>query len=104
MSPAVLDRRGDERVRQSSLFDERRSGIPGRRPTEAAREPSFGADEARSAPDPRLGGDRLTLEARLERIWEGLLAAGAAECAVCAGELERTAHGGKCRACGSVLS
>jgi ribosomal protein L37AE/L43A len=50
-------------------------------------------------------GGRLTLEQRLDRVWEGLSAAGAASCPVCHGRLERTASGrGRCRSCGSTLS
>jgi hypothetical protein len=50
-------------------------------------------------------GGRLTLEARLDRVWEGLSAVGAAPCVVCRGRLERTAAGeGRCVSCGSVLS
>ena len=51
-------------------------------------------------------GGRLTLEQRLDRVWEGLSAAGVAVCPVCDGKLERRtgARGGMCRSCGSSLS
>jgi len=50
-------------------------------------------------------GGRLTLEQRLQGVWEGLSAAGVAQCVVCRGRLERTAAGeGRCVSCGSVLS
>ena len=49
-------------------------------------------------------GDRLTLEQRISRVWEGLLAAGAAECPVCAGRMERSGSQGRCLDCGSKLS
>jgi hypothetical protein len=51
-------------------------------------------------------GGRLTLEQRLDRVWEGLSAAGVSACPVCDGKLEaRTAvPGGICRRCGSTLS
>ena len=54
----------------------------------------------------RSDGDRLTLEQRLESVWEGLSAVGAAVCPVCDGKLEatRAAPGGVCRTCGSSLS
>jgi hypothetical protein len=48
------------------------------------------------------GGGRLTLEQRLDRVWEGLLAAGSAACPMCRGVMERGADGGAtCRGCGS---
>ena len=52
----------------------------------------------------RSDGGRLTLEQRLDRVWEGLLAAGAAECPLCGGEMERAGHAGRCTDCGSSLS
>jgi len=61
----------------------------------------------RPSPDrsPISDGGRLTLEERLDRVWEGLSAAGVAQCPVCRGRLERTAPGaGICRSCGSSLS
>jgi hypothetical protein len=53
---------------------------------------------------PRSGGEGLTLETRISRVWEGLLAAGLAECPVCGGELERLGSAGHCLSCGSELS
>ncbi len=52
------------------------------------------------------GGDRLTLEQRLDRVWEGLLAAGVAECPVCAARMQRASDGraGVCGGCGSSVS
>jgi hypothetical protein len=52
---------------------------------------------------PPSGGDRLALAAQLARVWEGLLAAGAAECPLCAGRMERVAGVGRCSSCGSTL-
>jgi hypothetical protein len=49
----------------------------------------------------RSDGDRLTLEQRLALAWEGLRAAGAADCPVC--ESTRIGRDGRCGACGSVL-
>ena len=46
-------------------------------------------------------GGRLTLEQRLDSVWEGLRAAGAAECPICAGRMDAT---GRCGGCGSTLS
>lgn len=49
-------------------------------------------------------GSRLTLEERISSVWEGLLAAGADECPVCPGRMERTGPVGCCGSCGSKLS
>ena len=46
-------------------------------------------------------GGRLTLEQLLDGVWEGLRAAGVAECPICAGRMEA---GGRCGGCGSTLS
>jgi hypothetical protein len=50
------------------------------------------------------GGGRLTLEQKLGRVWEGLLAAGAADCPLCGAEMERAGAGGRCGGCGTTLS
>jgi len=88
---------------QQPLFDDLRRAEP-------APEPGRFADRARPGPPtergergPPSGGDRLTLEDRLERIWEGVLAAGAAECPVCEGRLELLGGQGQCGGCGAVL-
>jgi hypothetical protein len=52
----------------------------------------------------RSGGGRLTLERRLDRVWEGLLAAGAAECPMCGAAMERYGDAGHCGGCGTALS
>ncbi len=51
-------------------------------------------------------GGRLTLEQRLESVWEGLRAGGAPECPVCQAELGPSGGGalGRCGGCGSLLS
>jgi hypothetical protein len=50
-------------------------------------------------------GGRLTLEQRLDDVWEGLRAAGVADCPVCGGRMEGTGRGaGSCGGCGSTLS
>ena len=48
------------------------------------------------------GGGRLTLEQRLDSVWEGLRAGGVAECPVCRGRMEGSGPG-RCRDCGSEL-
>ena len=56
------------------------------------------------APDVRAGG-RLTLEQRLDSVWEGLRAGGAGVCPVCQAGLGPSAGAAtvRCRSCGSVL-
>lgn len=111
MSSALLEdtRVGDERdPRQSPLFDDLRRALPGA-PHPGRQDPdpepgSPGPATARGERDPRSGGDRLTLESNLEQIWEGLLAAGVAECPVCAGALKAEEEHAACRACGSTLA
>lgn len=110
MSPAVLEaeRRGAraEGADQAPLFEDLRREPPVHRPCEGdteERAPAAGPAQARGEPHPRSGGDRLTLEAHLERIWEGLIAAGAAECPVCGDRLEWGESSGSCRGCGSAL-
>jgi hypothetical protein len=50
-------------------------------------------------------GGRLTLEQRLDGVWEGLHAAGAAECPVCGSRMASDGEGGgRCGGCGSSLS
>ena len=51
-----------------------------------------------------FGGSRLTLEQRLDRVWEGLRAAGAAECPLCGGCMQAAAGHARCSACGSTLT
>ena len=49
-----------------------------------------------------VGGDRLTLEQRLDSVWEGLRADGAAECPVCHGRMAGPGPA-SCDDCGSEL-
>lgn len=83
MSPAVAER---------PLLDRRRLSSIGR--TEAAVRPSGSSD-----------GGGLTLEQKLDCVWEGLRAGGAAECLVCRGTMAGGARGraGRCEDCGSRL-
>jgi hypothetical protein len=66
----------------------------------------LGSARGRRERRPCAGGGRLTLEEKLSSVWEGLLAAGQAECPVCRGRMERPAHepAGACSTCGSALS
>jgi DnaJ-class molecular chaperone len=50
-----------------------------------------------------VGGGRLTLEQRLDGVWEGLRTDGAAECPVCHGRMEGPGPA-RCRDCGSKLA
>jgi hypothetical protein len=49
-------------------------------------------------------GGRLTLARKLDSVWEGLHAAGAAGCPVCGTRMERRGAVGSCGGCGSQLS
>ena len=50
-------------------------------------------------------GGRLTLEQRLDGVWEGLHAAGVADCPVCGERMEGMGDGSaRCGSCGSSLS
>ena len=64
-----------------------------------------GGDVSRCRPagcPARLDGSRLTLEQRLDSVWEGLRAGGAAECPVCGGRMAGLEHA-RCNTCGSEL-
>lgn len=50
----------------------------------------------------QVGGGGLTLEERLDCVWEGLRADGAAECPVCHGGMAVGAAA-RCDSCGSRL-
>lgn len=91
MSPATVDRRRASHLR---LFPE---GARVARPEPVDVPASF---------DPRpetSGGGRLTLEQRLDRVWEGLLVAGAAECPMCAGTMGVRGASAECRSCGTTM-
>jgi hypothetical protein len=51
------------------------------------------------------GGGGLTLEARLDCVWEGLRADGAADCPVCGARMAAgpPGHAARCGGCGSRL-
>ena len=63
--------------------------------------PLFEAAEAHTA---GLDGGRPTLEERLESVWEGLSAAGAAPCPLCGGRMQREIDAARCGGCGSTLT
>jgi hypothetical protein len=50
------------------------------------------------------GGKGLTLDERISRVWEGILATGTADCPVCRGPMERMGDSGRCLRCNSVLT
>ena len=49
-------------------------------------------------------GDRPTLEQHVSRVWEGLLAAGVADCPMCGAAMRRAGDAGSCRGCGTTLT
>jgi hypothetical protein len=62
------------------------------------------SDRVTPARSPSSDGGRLTLEERLECVWEGLSAAGAAPCPLCGGRMLREAEAARCTGCGSTLA
>ena len=62
------------------------------------------ADASLRSPD-SSGGGGLTLEARLDCVWEGLRADGAAECPLCGGQMTAGPAGqaARCDGCRSRL-
>lgn len=64
--------------------------------------PNLGGADVRHLPQ-RSDGGGLTLGRKLDRVWEGLHAAGAAECPLCQGTLARAAGDGEgsCGDCGT---
>jgi hypothetical protein len=53
---------------------------------------------------PVSGGRKLTLDERISKVWEGILAAGTADCPVCRGPMERMGSSGRCLRCHSTLT
>ena len=89
MSAVATRRRG----RQLALVPER------------TRREGFDVERLRRERSNCSDGGRLTLEQRLDGVWEGLHAAGVAECPVCGGRMvDDGGDGGHCGGCGSSLS
>jgi hypothetical protein len=66
----------------------------------------LGRADAARRPSDCSGGGRLTLRARLDSVWEGLHADGAAECPACGGAMTLGGDpaAARCGGCGSQLS
>ena len=64
----------------------------------------IGRADAPVRPPGSSDGGRLTLEVRLDSVWEGLRAGGAAECPVCDGPMVAAGAAARCGSCGSQLS
>jgi hypothetical protein len=62
------------------------------------------SDRGTPARSPNSDGGRLTLEQRLECVWEGLSAAGVAPCPLCGGRMLREFDAARCTGCGSTLT
>ena len=89
MTPAAAP----AKTRQMSLAADvvrREAGEPRREARTAARRQPIGCSD----------GDRPTLEQELSRVWEGLIAAGVADCPACGAEMRRAG----CTGCGTVLA
>jgi hypothetical protein len=66
---------------------------------------SFDLERSRRERSLCSDGGRLTLEQRLDGVWEGLHAAGVAQCPLCEGRMESDGDGvARCGGCGSSLS
>ena len=92
MTPAAAP----AKARQMSLAADvvrREAGEPRRDARPLARRQPIGCSD----------GDGPTLEQQVSRVWEGLLAAGVAECPLCGTEMHRTRDAGRCAGCGSTL-
>jgi hypothetical protein len=73
--------------------------------TERTRRENFDLERLRRERSHCSDGGRLTLEQRLDSVWEGLHAAGVADCPVCGSRMEPAGDGaGRCGGCGSTLS
>jgi hypothetical protein len=73
--------------------------------TERQRREGFDLDRLRRERSQCSDGGRLTLEQRLDGVWEGLHAAGVADCPLCGARMESSGDGaGRCGGCGSTLS
>jgi hypothetical protein len=60
---------------------------------------------AEQQPDsPVSGGPVLTLDERISKVWEGILATGAVDCPVCRGRMERMGEVARCFSCKTTLS
>ena len=70
---------------------------------ELLRRETPGSHRARRQGSRCSDGGRLTLEQRISSVWEGLHAAGAAECPVCRGRMERAGSAAVCRSCRSRI-
>jgi hypothetical protein len=64
----------------------------------------LGRTDAPGRPSDSSGGGRLTLEQRLDSVWEGLHADGAAECPMCHGRMVAAHGGGRCTSCATRLA
>ena len=73
--------------------------------TERPRREAFDLERQRRDRSICSDGGRLTLEQRLEGVWEGLHAAGVADCPMCGGRMEDTGDdSGRCGGCGTSIS
>jgi hypothetical protein len=73
--------------------------------TERTRRENFDPERLRRERSNCSDGGRLTLEQRLDGVWEGLRAAGVAACPICAHRMDAVADGvARCDGCGTTLS
>jgi hypothetical protein len=73
--------------------------------TERTRRENFDLERSRRERSSNCSdGGGLTLEQRLDSVWEGLRAAGAAACPVCGHRMDSDGDVGHCGGCGTTLS
>ena len=89
----------------SAVATRRRGGRQLALAPERPRRDSFDLERLRRERSQCSDGGRLTLEQRLDGVWEGLHAAGVVDCPVCGKHMKGTDDGvGRCGGCGSTLS
>ena len=62
------------------------------------------ADSVRRERSSCSDGGRLTLERRLDCVWEGLHAVGVADCPMCGSHMQHGHGGGRCGGCGTSIA
>jgi hypothetical protein len=73
--------------------------------TERPRREGFELERLRRERSICSDGGGLTLEQRLDGVWEGLHAAGVADCPLCGGRMEDSGEdSGRCGGCGTSIS
>ena len=88
------------------------SVLASRRPTPSLFDDAARRDRTPQAPLKRVrgagcspsDGGRVTLEHRVQSVWEALLATGVADCPLCGAQMEMPGSTGRCGGCGARLT